>query len=220
MRLQAAVPRNVRVAREGPSYLVRLTRPGELAAVQRLRAEVYVEQGFLHPDQLVGGLDLDGQDHRAVNLGAFEIGSGDLVGSFRLIFRDGTLLPIEEQYGLQLDAKTPIELSRLAVARPHRATALSIGLWKAAFDVAADAEVDYAFAIIENPLFSMLNRLGLPFVKIGEPLVIYNTLNWPARCRAADLLPSMMSVRPDLAELFERRGQSRLYQSVLIETAG
>ncbi len=194
---------------------IRLGRPDELPDLQRVRARVYVEEGFLDPAQLACGRDVDIDDSRSLHLALVEAASGDLVGTSRLIFRQGQPLPVETQVGVFLDAVNPVEISRLAILSEHRSFSLSIAMWKAVFDVAVANDVDCGFALVEAPLLRQLRSIGLPFEVVGPSVNVYNTINTPVRCVTDEVVPHLRERREDLARFFaEAEGD---YASTLVQ---
>ncbi|MCP4083951.1 MAG: GNAT family N-acetyltransferase [Actinomycetia bacterium] len=199
------------VADYSPRLRVTCALPDELDALRAVRARVYLEEGFLEENELVDGLDVDDDDDRAIHLAVHEGVAGQIVGTARLIFRDGKPLPIEEQLGLFADSVNPIEISRLAVLAGHRSAKLSIAIWKAVFDIGVLHGADHAFAIIERPLLNLVRRFGLPFEEVGPPFETYHSINWPVRCDGAEVLAGLVRTRPGLVEFFDQHsGTQRL----------
>jgi N-acyl-L-homoserine lactone synthetase len=183
---------------------IRRAEPGELGELQRLRAEIYLAEGFLTEQDMTHGLDIDEDDSRSVHLAVHQGVDGPVVGTTRLIFREGRPLPIERRVGVFVDSVNPFELSRFAVESAHRSANVSIALWKAMYDIAISEGVDDAFAIVERPLLTLIKRFGFPFEEVGEPFEAYHSLNWPVRCPIASVLDSLRRTRPSLVDFFDQ----------------
>jgi len=127
--------------------IVRIRDESQLRELYALRYRIYVDElGWLDPcssasqpaahcadsEALAAGLLTDRFDSIALNYAAYS-DDGHVVGSMRVV-PDGSLgLPLEECWPLDgfRSGKRAAELCRLAVAREHRGTRLSLLLMKA-----------------------------------------------------------------------------------------
>lgn len=169
----------------------RIQTDRELRAAQRLRARRYLEMGFLDAADLKRGLDVDIDDERSTHLGAFSP-PNTLVGTVRMIApHPNAPLPIVAAFNVAVDEARSVEISRLVLEPDHAGPVPLIGLGRALCDAMQDQGQTVMYAILEGQLLAKLQRLGFPFEAFGAPRTVMNTLNYPTRCRIAEILPTM-----------------------------
>lgn len=192
-------------------FQVRLVSPGELAAVQRLRATVYGAEKLADPSQFTAdGRYTDDNDAWSFNIGAFIAATGELAGCFKVT-------PRTHSEPLALEASVParmlrippaercVEWARLAVLPAYRRLGLAVALWQVAYWVTAENGYQAIYSIQrQNPLRT-LERIGVPVVRLGDPLAVHDdVLVTPTRIRVAEFLPGLRSRTPALAAFFSR----------------
>jgi N-acyl-L-homoserine lactone synthetase len=169
----------------------------ELAGCQRLRARIYVdEKGWVPSERLVDGCEIDADDATSIHVGAFD-GRAGLVGTFRIIPRLDRL-PVERMFGVQIPAGLrTAELSRLAVLPDHRDSVIFIALCRWLYRHSLETGLDELYAAVEEPFLHSLESMGFPLLPIGEPRYVYNSWNYPARCRRVDVLSALAAADQD-----------------------
>lgn len=80
------------------------------------------------------------------------------------------------------------------------------GLIAAGLRAAIEIKNPYLYACIEIPLFRLLRKLGIHFVKIGPP-VEYHGLRFPCLGSTELILSGIHNDRPDLWELVKQNGK-------------
>lgn len=144
-RVEASIPFPALVgsipswSKQSGRYHVRFARsPGELAAAQRLRFEVFnIELGEGLENSFELGLDSDEFDARCHHLLAEDLESGKIIATYRLQTRElaaaGTGFYSEREFlmatlNTQLD--DGVELGRACIAKEHRGRRLLFMLWQ------------------------------------------------------------------------------------------
>lgn len=187
--------------------IIRTLAADELADSYRLRGQIYVEEkAYLGPEAIVDGLESDQDDERSVHGGAFTE-SGELIGTFRLILRQGVRLPIEDHFGLPTRG-TAAELSRLAVHPVYRTSLATIGLSRWSYDICLEQGVTHMYAILERPLLRNLLMMGFPITVLGEPRRLMGGVVVPTVCVVSEMVPALGQTDsgregPQLSALFD-----------------
>ncbi len=158
--------------------------PASLAAVQRLRYEVYcLERRFLQPAAHAAGRETDAYDPHAVHLVATDH-HGNVAATLRLV-RDSPLgFPLERHAGRllpgarRLPRERAAEISRLIVARAYRQDSLDhrlvlFGLFREMYEESRRLGVEVLIAAMEKPLWRLLRRFGFAFAPLGKPISYY-----------------------------------------------
>ena len=158
--------------------------PAELAAVLRLRYEHVVANGWAAAPQLRAGVEEDGYDAGAVQLGAWD--GEELVGTIRIVAPSaGRPLPVELAFGLEIEPlKHVVEIGRLLIAPAHRGDAAHRA-WGALFahawmQVRARGFVVLAGAASEQAV-ARYRQLGLPFEILGPARAYWGEPRHPVR---------------------------------------
>ncbi|MCP3857148.1 MAG: hypothetical protein GY698_20850 [Actinomycetia bacterium] len=151
--------------------------PVRIEEVRRLRAETYVDHGFLSPEE-AGSVEHDKYDADALYFGALR---GDhLVGGSRLVPRGPRGLFLLENFELNRQGHELVdsvgadlaEVSGLAVARgAGDRFGISAGLYRAMLHFSlTDLGVVHWVAVVDPALHRILARLlNIVVVEIGEP---------------------------------------------------
>jgi N-acyl-L-homoserine lactone synthetase len=159
------------------------------AACARLRGDVYAwEKKWIPRSRLVEGLEFDEDDARSVHLLARR--RDEPVGTARLILpRARQPLPVEALLAEPLTSgRSGGEVSRLAVARHARGdSAVMMVLVRALYETAVEHDIDDFYALVEEPFYRHLLRLGFPFRPVGLSRWIYRSWNFPVRLEVARL---------------------------------
>jgi hypothetical protein len=74
---------------------------------------------------------------------------------------------------------------------PYRKSSVSLGLYRALFEIAVDRKHEHRYAILEPRYLASLRALGYPYEVVGEPLNVFGFPNIVGVYPVADLLPSM-----------------------------
>lgn len=173
-----------------------------------LRANVYIdEMGFLpesHRDEQ--GRETDEDDYRSVHFAVTEKAkdgeSARLIGTSRLITKQyiGDDLPIERLYPeIFVDNPAPqgsLEVSRFISRHEDEFTQhkVALSLIRAMTHYGVKQEVPYAYFVIEEPLWDLLNVIGLPMEPLSElkKLEEYgNTLNMAIRISPPEVIDTV-----------------------------
>ena len=153
----------------------RASDPEELEAIYRLRYEVYcLEKAYLPANQFKDGLEKDELDDHSVSFLSMDTDDGrELLGCFRLILPSDHGFPCEHHFVLTErtpDPENTVEMSRLIVASKARKMwrYVLMGLSKEIYLFNRENHINYNYAVMDRPLISALQRLGLPFLIAGE----------------------------------------------------
>ena len=142
------------------------TEPGHVRMAKALRYSVYCEEKrWIDPRQCVDGIEEDGDDELAIHFLALE--DGHPVGTARLLLGKHQKLPASEYIDLTaigVDETQIAEISRLAIRRHSRSYDLRVflNLMQAMWSWGSDNSMLVALAIADAPLFTGLQRLGIP----------------------------------------------------------
>lgn len=171
----------------------------ELEAIYRLRYEVYcVEKSFLPAENFPDGTEKDELDEHSVHFVAYEDNCHkELMGYFRLILPNHHGFPVESHFELLepiANHDTSVELSRLVVEPSARSIGhhILMGLSKQVYLYNREYRVSNCYAVLENPLLRMVQRLGLPFQAVGKRGWFFNTENLPT-CMSMEALEAHLS---------------------------
>jgi len=153
-------------------------RGGVLAAVRRLRYEVYcLERRFVDAALCAEGQESDEYDPHAVHFAA-TTPSGSVVATLRLVLNSPLGFPLEAHAdGLLVARPGPEraragEISRLIVAADYRAGTirqplLLFGLFRHLYEECRRLDLGYLVAAMEGGLARLLRRLGFHFLPLG-----------------------------------------------------
>lgn len=156
-------------------------RGGVLAAVRRLRYEVYcLERRFVDAALCAEGQESDEYDPHAVHFAA-TTPSGSVVATLRLVLNSALGFPLEAHAdGLLVARPGPErartgEISRLIVAADYRAGTirqplLLFGLFRHLYEECRRLDLGYLVAAMEGGLARLLRRLGFHFLPLGDSI--------------------------------------------------
>jgi N-acyl-L-homoserine lactone synthetase len=156
-------------------------RGGVLAAVRRLRYEVYcLERQFVDAALFKEGQESDEYDPHAVHFAA-TTPSGGVVATLRLVLDSPRGFPLEGHADGLLDQRAEVErartgeISRLIVAADYRSGTirqplLLFGLFRHLYDECVRLGLGYLVAAMEGGLARLLRRLGFSFQPLGAPI--------------------------------------------------
>ena len=173
------------VAAEAGGVRVSTARSGhERDAIQRLRHQQVVQNGWAPADDLPAGLERDEHDAAALQVGAW-IGE-TLVGSMRLVLpTPARRLPVEKAFDLDVEPRgAVIEAGRLVIAPEHRGDPAH-RIWGALFARAWLTMRALGFTLLcgaASPgMVERLRALGLPFEVIGPARWYWGVRRVPVR---------------------------------------
>ena len=138
--------------------------PAERLAALRLRSLVYIEEGFVEPEDLDGELLQDGFDQQSVMLVALDP-EARVVGTTRYVLPGRLGLPIDRLFDIEdpLLAKGAMgEFSRLAIDRLHRggSRVVMLGLIAAVAQCAKEHGTDHFLAFLPVRLIEYFSSMG------------------------------------------------------------
>ena len=148
----------------------------ELRQLQELRYRVYcLEKEFLPTSDYPDGIEADEFDQHSVHFIATngEGGSGEILGTMRLILPSELGFPVETHFELSKPIQDPqrtVEFSRLMVAPEARKLSVQIlmGLSREAYRYFLVNGIEHCYAVLEDSLLKLLTRVGLPFREVGH----------------------------------------------------
>ena len=157
----------------------------EYRASHLLRAQVYIDEFGYLPDstrQIDGG-EWDENDQRSVHFGVVEKVNNKLMlrGTARLIskynYNLSSKLPIEDYFSEVFHNSAPIgsvEASRFIARHPDKYVqhAISLALIRSIVAEAADNNSPFIYAVVENHLLRMFQKINLLHEVIGPPKYI------------------------------------------------
>lgn len=184
----------------------RIAEPGgpDFARWLQLRTDLYLETDLITPDELDStGLFVDQYEDHAVHVLASDEQGSD-IGCTRLIDgSDGAPLQVTDLFDI-----TPLnrssEASGTAVAPPYRKSWVSLGLYRALFEIAVSRGHEHRYSIVEPPYLDNLRALGYPYEVVGGPLHVFGHENLACVYPVADLLPSMQKADGPQASIVHR----------------
>lgn len=182
--------------------------PRIYTAARILRANKYIEKGFLSEDkrQADGG-EMDADDWRSTHIVALEpkqSGVVEVVGNIRSILKrtEDDLLPIEHHFpDAFLEEPAPVgsvEASRFIEnhAEKSRGSAISLALMRAVNAQSYEKARQPVYAIVEAGLKRRFGIVGLPLELIAEPrpLAEYgNTVNMAVKFNPKEIMDAVDS---------------------------
>lgn len=145
----------------------------DIAASLHLRYQVFcLEKGWINPKRFSNAQEVDEFDKYAVHFIAVNE-EGRVIGTARLIMPSTLGLPIEKLIETKdLDVTQAVEVSRLAVLKTERNNekAVFFGLTRLMWDYVSTKPVTLWGATVDEPLYRLLKRIGMPFILVGEPI--------------------------------------------------
>ena len=145
----------------------------EVASALKLRYEVYcIEKGWISPSRFQNGEEFDEYDKYSKMLIASNE-SGQVIGTSRIIMPSKLGLPIEKFIDMEdLDMSRAAEVSRLAVREDARNNekVVFFGLTRLAWEHFSTKSIRHWGAVVDQPLYNLLKRLDMPFIKKAEPI--------------------------------------------------
>ena len=187
-------------------FRYRIAEPGsaDFDRWLRLRTDLYLETGLITPDELDStGLYVDPYEGHSVHVLASDDDGADL-GCTRLIDgSDGAPLQVADLFGIT-PLSRPSEASGTAVVAPYRKSWVSLGLYRALFQIAVDRGHEHRYSIVEPQYLASLRALGYPYAVLGEPLNVFGHPNIACVYPVADLLPSMQKADGPAASMTYR----------------
>jgi N-acyl-L-homoserine lactone synthetase len=164
----------------------------ECNAVLALRYDQVVQDGWARPEDLPDGVERDGHDAYAWEIGAWK--GETLVGAMRLVLPPpGRRLPVEEAFDLEIEPHGQVvEAGRLVIARGHRGDP-SHGAWGALFARAWLTMRARGLSLLcgaASPrIIEQLRAMGLPFEVIGPARTYWGQRRVPVRLDPAQADP-------------------------------
>lgn len=147
------------------------TEPQQVRLAKALRYSVFCEEKqWIDPRQCDDGIEEDEHDELAVHFLVLE--DGHPVGTARLLLGRHQKLPAAEYFdpaAIGVHDTHVVEISRLAIRRHSRSHDLRVflSLMQAMWLWGSDNSMLVALAIADAPLFTSLQRLGIPALAIS-----------------------------------------------------
>lgn len=156
--------------------------PEQKDEVFRIRYRVYCsEKRWLDEADYPDGREKDVFDAHSVHFLA-RTEEGRAVGTVRLIMPSQQGFPIERNFDLQdIPPHSATEASRLAVLAEQRGSKAAMGLYRTAYNYAAEHGITCIYAVLEKKLLHTLQRIGYPFEELAEPKLYFGGYTLPAR---------------------------------------
>jgi len=172
-------------------YRIAEVGSSDFATWLQLRTDLYLETGLITPDELdPAGLFVDAYERHSVHVLASDDHGVD-IGCTRLIDgSDGAPLQVTDMFGIT-PLSRPSEASGTAVVASYRKSWVSLGLYRALFEIAVDRGHEHRYAILEPRYLASLRALGYPYEVVGEPMDVFGYPNIAGVYPLADLLASM-----------------------------
>jgi hypothetical protein len=170
----------------------------------QLRTDLYLETGLITPDELDStGFYLDPYEDHSVHVLASDDHGVD-IGCTRLIDgSDGAPLQVTDLFGIT-PLSRPSEASGTAVVAAYRKSWVSLGLYRALFEIALDRRHEHRYAILEPRYLASLRALGYPYEVVSEPMDVFGFPNVACVYPLADVLASMQKADGPSASVIYR----------------
>ncbi|MFD3707644.1 GNAT family N-acyltransferase [Nocardia sp. NPDC058658] len=174
-----------------------------------MRTGVYLDSGRIRPDQLdPDGLFRDKYDDYSIHVLATE--DGTAVGSIRMIQGRLGQLQACELFDLPAPEGDTFEVSACAVVRDYRKSMVTLGLYRALFDLGEQWGYRHAYMVLAEPFRQAIVALGFPAIAVSEPRRVYNSWDVVAAVK-------LSSVSPGLAGADRRRGDRTRFADFFTE---
>ncbi len=173
----------------------------EFTAARTLRANIYIEKGYLTEDaREADGGESDEDDTRSTQFGIIEASpdGGLMRGTARLIEKqnESDMLPVEaffpEVFGAAAAPVGSVEASRFIARHPDRLTqhAISLGLIRSMVAQAESNEAPYIYAVVEDYLAKLFSKINLLHEVVSEPVYLeeYKSTNMALRFDPREVL--------------------------------
>ena len=189
----------------------------------RLRTDLYLESRLITPDELDStGIYVDQYEDHSVHVLASDEHGADIACTRLIDGSDGAPLPVTDLFGLTPRSRSS-EASGTAVVPPYRKSWVSLGLYRALYEIAVDREHEHRYAIVEPRYLASLRALGYPYEVVGGPLNVFGFPNIAGVYPVADLLPSMQQADGPQASVsfryFSRPFEWSLTEEDVLESA-
>lgn len=157
----------------------------------QLRTDLYLESGLIKPDELDStGLYVDQYEDHSVHVLASDEHGADIACTRLIDGSDGAPLPVADLFDITPRSRSS-EASGTAVVPPYRKSWVSLGLYRALYEIAVDRKHEHRYAIVEPRYLASLRALGYPYEVVAGPLNVFGFPNVVGVYPVADLLPSM-----------------------------
>jgi len=203
--------------------------PQEHTASRILRANVYIDENRFLPDDArrPDGTETDDDDVRATHFSVVENsathGKFNLVGTSRLIHKHdhANPLPVERLFPEAFPepaAVNSVEASRFIARYPDRFTqsAISLSLIRAKALHAHQNGLEPAYAVVEDHLTRLFDKIGLPFEQIADKKMIpeYQTENMAIRIQPSEIIKHVA------ADKLGEKILTMFFNSTVVDSAG
>ncbi|MFA6587851.1 MAG: GNAT family N-acetyltransferase [Patescibacteria group bacterium] len=166
--------------------------PEELKGLYKIRFEVYCEEyGYIDKNKTENGLEHDEWDEHSEHFIIRDINK-EIAASVRLILDSPSGFPIEKHFQLDIDLninynrKEIAEISRLIVISKYRKKHLMFVLLKGIYLFVKTKNIKNVFSVMDDKLYPLLIKLGIPFKKIGKPS-LYQGYTYPCVLNVKEL---------------------------------
>jgi hypothetical protein len=172
-------------------YRIAETGSSDFTTWLRLRTDLYLQSGLIRPDELDStGLYVDQYEGHSVHVLASDEHGADIACTRLIDGSDGAPLQVTDLFDIAPRSRSS-EASGTAVVAPYRKSWVSLGLYRALYEIAVDRKHENRYAILEPRFLASLRALGYPYEVVGEPLNVFGFPNIAGVYPVADLLPSM-----------------------------
>jgi len=155
----------------------------ELSELFKLRYKVYcLEYNYIDKSKLKGEVEQDEWDKYSEHF-IIRDTKKNISATVRLIRNSEISFPILKHFKIDVDLNSinldrATEISRLIVTREYRRHHLLFVLIKGIYLFVKEKEIENVFSVMDDKLFPMLNKMGIPFRKIGQPSM-FQGLTYP-----------------------------------------
>lgn len=174
--------------------------------IYRLRYRVFCEEKkYLSPEQAHSGLEYDEFDQHSVHYMILNP-NGEAIGTIRLVLDSPIGFPVSRHFEIPQADRTihMAEVSRLAVCKSvsNMRHAVMLHLCKAIYDYSIESRINYWYAILDDPVLRLMQRLGFVFNKVGEGKYCFGNVTSPYLLSLEETMARLEVNKPKIHQFF------------------
>ncbi|MFA6908706.1 MAG: GNAT family N-acyltransferase [Patescibacteria group bacterium] len=182
----------------------------ELQELYKIRYEVYCQEySYIPKEKTKNNLEFDNWDAHSTHFIIRDL-NNEISATVRLILNSSINLPIQKHFKFNvstnnIDFNQAAEISRFIVIKKYRKHHLMFVLMKGIYLFVKEKHIENVFSVMDDKLFPLLLKIGVPFRKIGPPS-IYQGFTYPCILNIAELENELRSNNKKLLKYLTEGG--------------
>lgn len=179
----------------------------ELTELYKLRYQVYCEEyNYISKNKTSNGIEKDEWDPHSIHFIIRDL-NNEIAATVRLIQYSTAGFPIEKNFKLDIfskknDRNNFAEISRFIVSHKYRRHHLMFVLIKGIYHLVSNQGTNYLFSVMDDKLYPMLIKMGIPFRIIGSPS-LYQGYTYPCVLDISEFIKETQKKNPRLLKYLQ-----------------